>query len=276
MQVVFLWIGLVLYGLGTFLLIPSVLKRRPLISAASLTALGLGLIAHGASIALATVQLHRLPVADVRSALSFYAFLVAVAFFVLFLRYRTTSLGLFMLPLVFVLTLISALHPERPFDSSTFRGGWLVVHIGSSILGYTGFFLTFVAAVMYLIQEKELKSKTPHTLYQKLLPLELCEKVYFRSLLVGLPLLTIGLLTGFVWASRTWKGSWQFDPKVISSMLTWLLYLVLFSIQASGAWRGRRAAYLAIFGFVILMVTFVGISLVSGTHGYVPTFRQGP
>jgi cytochrome c-type biogenesis protein CcsB len=218
-------------------------------------------------------QIHRLPATDVRSALSFYAFLVTLAFFCLYLRYRLISLGLFMLPFVFVLTLISAFRPARPFDLSAFRGGWLAVHISSTILGYTGFFLSFVAAVMYLMQERELKSKTPRAFYYRLPSLELCDELYYRSLLFGLPLLTVGILTGFIWASRTWKGPWEFDPKILASMLSWLIYLVLFSTRVSGGWRGRRGAYVAIFGFATLMVTFLGISLVSGPHGYVPTLK---
>jgi cytochrome c-type biogenesis protein CcsB len=276
MQVVFLWIALVLYGLGTLLLIPSVVNRRPTISSASLGALGLGLLAHAVAIAIEAARIHRLPVTDVRSTMSFYAFLVTLAFFFLYLRYRITSLGLFMLPFVFVLTLISAFRPVRPFDLSAFRGGWLAVHIVSIILGYTGFFLTFVAAVMYLMQEKELKSRIPRAFYYRLPSLELCDELYYRSLLFGLPLLTIGILTGFIWASRTWKGPWEFDPKILASLLTWLIYLVLFSTRMSGAWRGRRAAYVAIFGFAAIMVTFLGVSLLSGPHGYVPTLRQGP
>jgi cytochrome c-type biogenesis protein CcsB len=276
MQVALLWIALVLYGLGTLLLIPSVVNRRPTISTASLGALGLGLLAHAGDILWEAARIHRLPVTDVRSTLSFYAFLVTLAFFFLYLRYRITSLGLFMLPFVFVLTLISAFRPERPFDMSAFRGGWLAVHIGSTILGYTGFFLTFVAAVMYLMQEKELKSRIPRAFYYRLPSLELCDELYYRSLLFGLPLLTVGILTGFIWASRTWKGPWEFDPKILASLLTWLIYLVLFSTRVSGSWRGRRAAYIAIFGFAAIMVTFLGVSLLSGPHGYVPTLRQGP
>ncbi len=276
MQVVLLWVGLVLYGVGTFLLVPSVADRRPSISPASLAALGLGLLAHAGSIALEAARIHRLPVTDVRSALSFYALLVTVAFFFLYLRDRITSLGLFMLPFVFVLTLISAFRPVRPFDLSAFRGGWLAVHISSAILGYTALFLTFVAAVMYLMQERELKSKTPRAFYYRLPSLELCDELYYRSLLFGLPLLTLGILTGFIWASRTWKGPWEFDPKILASLLSWLIYLVLFSTRVSGAWRGRRAAYVAIFGFATIMATFLGVSLLSGPHGYVPTLRQGP
>ena len=134
MQAILLWVGLVLYGIGTLLLVPSVVNRRPSISLASLAALGLGLLSHAGAIAVEAARIHRMPVTDVRSALSFYAFLLTLAFFFLYLRYRITSLGLFMLPFVFVLTLISAFRPERPFDVSAFRGGWLAVHISSSIL----------------------------------------------------------------------------------------------------------------------------------------------
>jgi cytochrome c-type biogenesis protein CcsB len=276
MHDVFLWIALALYGVGIILLVPTVIHRRPTLAPASLGALGLGLLSHASALAANASRIHRLPVTDVRSALSFYAFLVTLAFFFAYLRYRITFLGLFMLPLVFLLTLISAVHAERSFDSSAFRGGWLLIHIGSTILGYTGFFLTFVAAVMYLMQEKELKSKKPRTYYYRLPSLEVMDEIYYRSLVFGFPFLSLGILTGFVYASRTWKGPWEFDPKILASLLTWLIYLVLFSTRVGGGWRGRRAAYGAIFGFAAMMVTFLGISLLSGPHGYIPTLRQLP
>jgi cytochrome c-type biogenesis protein CcsB len=268
-----LWTALVFYALGILLIVPSVYRRRPSLSPASLGALGFGLLAHGAALAAEAARIHRLPVTDVRSALSFYAFLVTLAFFFVYLRYRIVFLGLFMLPLVFLLTLISALHAEGSFDSSAFRGRWLLVHIGSIFLGYTALFLTFVAAVMYLIQEHELKSKQPHGFYYRLPSLEICEEIHYRSLLLGLPFLSLGILTGFVWASRTWKGPWELDPKILASLVTWIIYLVLFSTRVSGAWRGRRAAYLAVFGFAAILVTFMGISLLSGQHGYFPKLR---
>lgn len=273
---VFLWLALVLYALGLALTVPSVIRRRATLSPGSLSALGLGLLAHAAALAVETAQLHRLPVIDVRSALSFFSFLVTVAFFFVYLRYRITALGLFMLPLVFVFTLISAVHPERSFADPAFRGGWLLVHIASIFLGYTAFLLTFVAALMYLIQERELKSKKPRTFYYRLPSLEVCDELHSRSLMIGLPLLSVGILTGFVWASRTWHGPWELDPKILASIVTWLIYLVLFSTRLSGMWRGRRAAYVAIFGFAAVMVTFLGISFVSGPHGYFPEFGSAP
>ena len=271
-----LWTALALYGLGILLIVPSVKRRRPSLAPASLGALGLGLLAHAGALATEAARIHRLPVTDVRSALSFYAFLVTLAFFFVYLRYRIASLGLFMLPLVFLLTLISALHASGPFDSSAFRGGWLLVHISSIFLGYTALFLTFVAAIMYLIQERELKSRQPRGFYYRLPSLEVCDEIHYRSLVLGLPFLSLGILTGFVWASRTWKGPWELDPKILASLVTWLIYLVLFSTRVSGAWRGRRAAYIAVFGFAAILVTFVGISLLSGQHGYIPKLREMP
>jgi cytochrome c-type biogenesis protein CcsB len=276
MRDAFLWIAVALYGLGIVLILPSVIRRRPSLPPAALGALGLGLLSHALALAAQAVRIHRLPVTDVRSALSFYAFLVTLTFFFAYLRYRITSLGLFMLPLVFLLTLVSALPAEHRFDSSAFRGGWLLVHIGSTILGYTGFFLTFVAALMYLIQEKELKSKKPRTFYYRLPSLEVLDELSYRSLLFGLPFLSLGIVTGFVWASRTWKGPWHLDPKILASLITWLIYLVLFSTRVSSGWGGRRAAYVAIFGFAAMMVTFLGISLLSGQHGYIPKLGQAP
>ncbi|MBZ5670122.1 MAG: cytochrome c biogenesis protein CcsA [Acidobacteriia bacterium] len=270
------WTALVFYGLGILLIVPSVKRRRPSLTPASLGALGLGLLAHAGALAAEAARMHRLPVTDVRSALSFYAFLVTLAFFFVYLRYRIVSLGLFMLPLVFLLTLISVLHPGGSFDSSAFRGGWLLVHISSIFLGYTALFLTFVAALMYLIQEHELKSKQPRGFYYRLPSLEVCDEIHYRSLLLGLPLLSLGILTGFVWASRTWKGPWELDPKILASLVTWVIYLVLFSTRVSGGWRGRRAAYIAIFGFGAILVTFMGISLLSGQHGYFPKLGEMP
>ena len=276
MHVTLLWVALAFYGLGIILTLPSIIQRRPSLSRASLGALGLALLSHGAALALQAAETYRLPVADVRSALSLFSFLATMAFFLVYLRYQITSLGIFMLPLAFVLTLISAVHAGTLPESPEFRSGWLMVHITSILLGYVGVFLTFVAAIMYLIQERELKSKRPRAFYYRLPSLEICDELYFRSLIFGLPFLTLGIVTGFIGASREWKGPWELDPKIFAALITWLIYLILFSTRLSGSWRGRRSAYLAVFGFAAMMVTFLGISFLSGQHGYFPNFGNKP
>ena len=271
-----LWCALAFYGLGILLTLPSVIGGRPRLSSATLAALSLGLLLHATALITAAIQLNRLPVTDVQSALSFFAFNVTLAFFLAYLRYRVTSLGVFMLPFVFVLTLMAAAHPDPLSSTSPFRGGWLAVHALSMILGYTGIFLTFVAALMYLIQESELKSKSPRGFYYRLPSLDLCVSLYDQSLKFGFLFLSVGILTGFLWASEVWRGPWELDPKILASFLTWLIYLTLLSTRVSGNWRGRRSAYGAIFGFAATMVTFLGVSFLSGPHGYFPNFTHIP
>jgi ABC-type transport system involved in cytochrome c biogenesis permease subunit len=265
-----LWIALALYGLGVVLTLPSVASRRPALPRPALIALCCGLAFHGASLSVGAWQLHHLPVTDMRSAISFFAFDLTVAFLIIYLRYRLVWLGLFMLPFVFLLALGAALQAGPSFDSSGFRGGWVAVHVASMFLGYTGFFITFAAAAMYLIQERQLKSKHVRPLYHRLPSLEICDLLYYRSLVFGNLFLALGLITGFVWASRTWRGPWQYDPKILATLITWLIYLVLFSARASGTWPGRRSAYGAIFGFAAVMVTFLGVTFLSGQHGFLP------
>ena len=175
-----------------------------------------------------------------------------------------------MLPLAFLLTVIAVLEPGRTLLSPAFRGRWLMVHVGCVLLGYTAFFLTAVAAVMYLIQENELKSKKPRAVYSRLPSLEVCDELYRRSLLWGFTLLTVGILSGFIGASRMWRGPWELDPKILAALITWLVYLFLLSARLSGHLRGRQSAYGALVGFAVMMVTFVGISFLSGFHGYFP------
>ncbi|HLI33766.1 MAG TPA: cytochrome c biogenesis protein CcsA [Terriglobia bacterium] len=269
-----LWCALALYGLGIVLALPSIALGRAPLSSAALTALSLGLILNAASLVVAALRLHRLPVIDIQSALSFFAFNTTLAFFLAYRRYKVTWLGVLILPFVFLMTLAAALNPGHPFTASTLRGGWLVVHVSGMILGYTGLFLTFVAAVMYLLQESELKSKHPKSLYYRLPSLEICDRIYDRSLVFGLICLSVGILTGCIWASRAWRGPWELDPKILASLLTWFIYLLLFSTRFSGSWRGRRSAYVAILGFAAMMVTFLGVSFLSAQHGYFPTIHQ--
>ena len=262
------------YGVGILLTLPSITRRRPSVGTGSLAALSTGLFLNGAALVFAAIRLHRLPVVDVGSALSFFAFNVTLAFFLVYRRYHVTWLGVLIFPFVFLLTLAAVLNPARPIISSTLHGGWLLVHSSTMILGYTGLFLTFVAAILYLLQEGVLKSKRPRAFYDRLPSLEVCNRLYDRSLVFGLVCLSVGIVTGCLWAAHAWNGDWELDPKILATMLTWFLYIVLFSTRFSGKWRGRRSAYAAIFGFAATMVTFLGVSFLSSQHGYFPVVSR--
>ncbi len=269
-----LWAALAFYGLGIALAMPSMAHGRPALNSSALAALGLGLALNSAALVWDALYLHRLPLTNVEAALSFLAFCVAAAFFLIYLRYRITWLGILVLPFAFVLTLAAAITAGPVGGPGALRGLWLTIHVLAMLLGYTGLFLTFVAAVMYLAQSGELKSKRPRALYFSLPPLEVCDRLYDQSLIFGLICLTTGILTGFLWASRDWSGFWEADPKILASVFTWIVYLILGSTRIRGHWGGRRSAYIAIFGFAAMMITFLGVSFLSSQHGYFPTISR--
>jgi cytochrome c-type biogenesis protein CcsB len=269
-----LWYAVACYGLGIVSAVPSVARARPSLSSVALVALGAGLVLNGAALLRDAFYLHRLPLTSVETALSFFAFCVTAAFFLIYRRFRIAWLGILVLPFVFfILSLAAALSSNALPASTSLHSRWLVIHSSAMILGYTGLFLTFVAAVMYLLQSGELKSKRPKALYRYLPSLEICDKLYDRSLIFGLACMTAGILTGFLWASKAWSGAWEWDPKILASLLTWFIYVVLISTRFRGRWRGRRSAYVAILGFAAILITFLGVSFLSAQHGYFPTTR---
>jgi ABC-type transport system involved in cytochrome c biogenesis permease subunit len=268
-----LWYTAACDGIGLVASIPGLARVRPSLSYSAVAALGAGLVLNGIALIRDALYLHRLPLTNVETALSFLAFSVTTAFFLIYVRLRIAWLGFLILPFVFTLTLAAALVANPLPPSAGPRGRWLVIHSSAMILAYTALFLTFVAAVMYLMQSGELKSKRPKTLYYYLPSLEVCNKLYDWSLVLGLGCMTAGIVTGLLWASKVWSGAWEWDPKILAAIFTWLIYLTLVSTRFRRSGKGRRSAYVAIFGFAAILITFLGVSFLSTQHGYVPTTK---
>lgn len=268
-----LWYAAACYGVGIVAALPRMAHARPSLSSPALLALAAGLAMNGAALLEDALYLHRLPLTSVETALSFFPFCVTAAFFLIYVRFRMAWLGFLVLPFVFVLALAAALSSTPLPASSGLHSPWLMVHSSAMILAYTGLFLTFVAAIMYLLQSGELKSKRHRALYRYLPSLEACDRLYDRSLVFGWVCMTAGIVTGFLWAREAWRGAWEWDPKIIASIFTWIIYLALISARFRGGSRGRRSAYVAILGFVAILITFLGVSFLSAQHGYFPTAK---
>jgi cytochrome c-type biogenesis protein CcsB len=159
-----------------------------------------------------------------------------------------------------------------PSDSipARHRSNWIYIHTPLVILGYVALFIAFSAAVLYLIQERELKSKHPRMFYNRLPSLEICDDLAYRSLAIGFPLMTLGIISGALWAQSAWGTVWTGDAKILLAFVTWLIYLLLIHYRLIAGWRGKKAAYLAIVGFVGVVITFLGASYFTVLH----TFNQ--
>jgi ABC-type transport system involved in cytochrome c biogenesis permease subunit len=110
-------------------------------------------------------------------------------------------------------------------------------------------------------------------------PGELLEKMVYRGIQVGFPLLTLGIVTGSIWANYAWGRPWGWDPKETWSLITWIIYAFYLHARIVHGWKGRRAMLVAIIGFFVVVFTFLGVNLgltgSGGLHVYGGPFIGG-
>jgi cytochrome c-type biogenesis protein CcsB len=100
-------------------------------------------------------------------------------------------------------------------------------------------------------------------------PVKTLDDLNYRSIMVGFPLLTIGIITGAAWANYAWGTYWSWDPKETWSLITWFVYAAFLHARFTAGWRGKRSALLAIIGFGAVIFTYIGVNfLLSGLHSY--------
>jgi cytochrome c-type biogenesis protein CcsB len=208
-----------------------------------------------------------LPAETIQEALSLFAWVFVVTYLILQIRLQLRILGSFVSPLAVVFMLSSSFLPSQiMLKSEFFKSGWVIVHVASLFLANALFTLAFSVGVMYLLQERHIKKKNFGFLYERLPSLERLDSIAHYCLISGFPLMTAGLITGFAYAAVVWHSPWNWDPKEILSLVTWIIYAVLVHERLAVGWRGRRAAWLSILGFSATILTFVGASLLLSGH----------
>jgi len=252
MPLIWLRVAVACYGVGLLYSLLLLSKKGNLLAKVVEPAVGLGLIFHFVSLVEFTAMAGHPALASVHYSESVLAFLAMVVFFVFFVGYRTTSLGIVIFPIVFVLTFISAVG-QTPvvIASSTLRASWIFAHMVLIFTGYAGLFLSFGASILYLVQERSLKSKQSTKLLTWLPPLQTIDDICYHALLFGFPFMTFGIVTGSVLLIQKYGAAFFTDPKIVLSFVLWAVYMLLLYTRWSSGWRGRRAAFLATFAFVI-------------------------
>lgn len=177
------------------------------------------------------------------------------------------ALGAFVLPLAWLLMGVAWVNYGSPVElRPELRSSWFVVHVTVAFLAYAAFAVAFGVAVMYLIQERNLKRKVTGSLLRRLPPLEVLDHLSYRSVIFGFPLLTLALISGMIWAEQAWGTYWIWDPKLTAAVVTWVIFAAYLHAHVIAGWQGRRAAWLAAIGFVAALLTF-GLSFIVGPHG---------
>lgn len=256
-----------LYAVGTVGYLIYVIRTEKAIHRIAYGFLLAGFLSHTLGLAMLVSQIRQMPVTTLPQTFSFFAWAIVGSYLAFQLKFNIRILGTFVSPLAVIFMLLSSAIPSRAIPSSQlFKSVWLTLHVATTFIGMAIFALAFCAGVMYLLQERQIKNKNFGLLYRRLPSLEVLDSLNYVCLTFGFPLITIGLISGFVYAGAVWRSFWHWDPKEILFVVTWLIYAVLLHERLAVGWRGRRAAIMAIIGFSAILLTFVGTSIILKVH----------
>ncbi|MBU1233441.1 MAG: c-type cytochrome biogenesis protein CcsB [Proteobacteria bacterium] len=210
------------------------------------------------------------PITSQHEAVTFFAWSVTWAYLSFRWRYTVKNFGTFVALMVLILLLLAAT-VSREFSplAPALQSLWLPVHAGVAVIAYGFLALAFIGGIMYLLQERELKSKRFGFFFSRLPSLDALDQLNSHCLTIGFVFLTLGIITGSVWARQAWGTYWQWDPKETWSLITWFLYAAQIHQRLTAGWRGKRAAVMAIVGFSSVIFTLWGVTyLLGGVHSY--------
>lgn len=247
MSAIWLRSAVVLYALGLLHAILTVLHRRTRVFQPALWSFSVGVVLHLVALVEETVFLGSFPLHNSYETASSCAFLVALVFLFVYWRYRIQTHGVFLFPLIFILGLIGSLGtPVATWASPSLRDAWLMVHVALVLLGYSALLVMAASSIIYLVQERHLKTKDPGVLTDRLPPLGTLDELITVSTALAFVLITLAVITATIWASIESGARWISEPKIVISLLTWGLYLLMAFLRVTVGWRGRKAAYMAI------------------------------
>jgi cytochrome c-type biogenesis protein CcsB len=211
------------------------------------------------------------PLSNLYESLIFFAWTIVFLYLLIEWRTKNRSLGAFATPLAFLAmayasyspTISSRIQPLVP----ALKSNWLIAHVLTCFFGYAAFGLAFGLSLMYLLKKRE-NPKTSNMFIRIIPESSILDDMSYQMVVIGFLLLTLGIITGSVWAHSAWGSYWSWDPKETWSLITWLIYAALLHSRMVRGWRGNKLALLSIIGFSCVLFTYFGVNYLAGLHSY--------
>jgi len=231
-----------------------------------------GLIIHSAGLVLRWIETHQtgygyVPLSNMYESLIFFSWTIVFIYLIIEWKYQQKIIGLFLTPLAFLAIALTSIVPGIEAKITplvpALQSNWLTIHVTTCFFGYASFAVSFGISILYLIREKNEE-------ISKWLPTApLLDEINYKSIIIGFPMLTLGIVTGAAWANYAWGTYWSWDPKETWSLITWFIYAAFLHARITKDWRGRKAAILSVVGFSAVLFTYFGVNyLLSGLHSY--------
>lgn len=208
--------------------------------------------------------------------LTFIWGIMAVYLFAEF-RYKLRSLGTFIMPIPFLLLtfIIMSMGTEERMVQAippALKSQWLTFHVVTAMLAYGAFAISFGLGIMYLLKlskEGNGEKSNSQGIISRFPSLEVLDELSYKVVGFAFPLLTLCIITGAIWANYAWGTYWSWDPKETWSLITWIIYAGYLHARLMYGWKGKRAAWMAVFGFASVLFTFFGVNyFLPGLHSY--------
>ena len=231
--------------------------------------LGLGLVTHYFALLERSRGLHTVPYHDLYGSMSLFGWLLALTYLGLEFYHRQRSSARLRCRLFWHFFWQRISRRRIVLSPTVAHGVVFALHVTLSILAYAAFALSFVLSLIFLGEERLLRSRRLSNVVWRLPPLELLERMSHSSVLVGVISIAIGTALGFIWVDRLTGQYWFYDPKYVITLVVLFLYLLYFQLARTTAWRGARASKLCVFNFLVVVMSFTVVNLyLSHSHRY--------
>lgn len=217
-----------------------------------------------------TMGMGHAPLSNLYESVVFFSWTIVLIFGLIDLKYRYRVVGAFVMPFALLgmawaqLGLNSGIEPLVP----ALQSNWLLYHVITCFLGYAAFAVACGISIMYLLTADR-ESNGEKGVVALFPPARVLDDLNYRSIMIGFPLLTLGIVTGAAWANYAWGTYWSWDPKETWSLIVWFVYAAFLHARITRGWVGKRAAWLSIIGFAATIFCYLGVNLfLSGLHSY--------
>jgi cytochrome c-type biogenesis protein CcsB len=214
------------------------------------------------------------PLSNLYESLIFFAWTLILLYLIIERKTKNRTMGTFVTPLAFLAMAYASYSPSissriQPLVPAL-KSNWLIAHVITCFFGYAAFGLAFGLSFMFLL--KRLDRSQSRNIFLKLIPQRsLLDEMSYQMVVIGFLLLTLGIITGSVWAHSAWGSYWSWDPKETWSLITWFIYAAILHSRMVRGWRGDKLAALCIVGFCCVLFTYFGVNYLAGLHSYSQT-----
>ena len=212
----------------------------------------------------------RAPLSNLYESLIFFALSITALYLLVEKRQGNRVMGAFVMPIAFLCMAYASLSPNindqiRPLLPAL-KSNWLIAHVITCFIGYAGFAIAFCLSLMFFLRRDKQSGRT--SILSRIPDFQLLDELTHKMVMLGFLFLTLGIITGAVWANSAWGRYWGWDPKETWSLITWFIYATFLHARFMRGWRGRKAAVLSLVGFGAVLFTYLGVNLLPGLHSY--------